>query len=103
MKISDTESGKAAAGIRTATGESARILPEDRPRGHALAKRKSGEFVSPLEQGMAVAEAALKDVPEIREDIVKDLKERILKGDYKVSGHDVADMMLRRLAADRIR
>ena len=103
MKISDTESGKAAAGARSLGSEDARILPANRPRGHVWASKKPGEFVSPLEQGMAIAEAALVDVPDVREDAIREIKERIQKGEYAVSGQDVADMMLRRLAADGIR
>lgn len=102
MKISDTESGRAAAGSR-ALGESARILPADRPKGLVSGKNKPGEFASPLEKGMAVAEAALADVPDVREDVVREIKDRIQKGEYSVSGQEIADMMLRRLAADRIR
>jgi flagellar biosynthesis anti-sigma factor FlgM len=103
MKISYTESGKAAAGSRTSGAESAKILPADRPRGLVSAQKKAGEFTSPLEQGMAVAQAALVDVPDVREDAVKEIKDRIQKGEYVVSGQEIADMMLRRLAADRIR
>lgn len=100
MKISQIESGKASA---TGTASNARILPEDRPRGFVSSKVSSKKNLSPLEQGMAVAEAALSDVPDIREDIVNDLKERISKGEYKIDGKEVADMMLRRLKADKTR
>lgn len=40
--------------------------------------------------------------PEIREDIVASLRERIEKGTYAVSGKDIGEMMFRRLMADRI-
>jgi flagellar biosynthesis anti-sigma factor FlgM len=103
MKISYTESGKAAARSRTVGAESGKILPADRPRGLVSAKNKSGQYASPLEQGMAIAEAALAETPDVREDVVSEIKERIQKGEYKVSGQEIADMMLRRLAADRIR
>jgi len=52
---------------------------------------------------MLMAEAALANVPDVREDLVRQLKERIHQGDYEVSGEEVAEMMLRRLAADRMR
>jgi len=41
--------------------------------------------------------------PDIREDIVQSIKARIESGTYKVSSEDVADLMLRRAQADRIR
>lgn len=101
MKISINECNKAALG----TGESAKgqekILPEKMPR------KKPGTgpaaHLTPLEQGIAVAEAALRNIPDTRDDIVDDLRKRIESGEYKVSGEDVADMMMRRRAADRIR
>ena len=100
MKISGVESSKAAASQGAAE---TRILPQDRPKGLVSGKRKTSTALSPLEQGMAVAEAALSDVPDTRDQIVEELRERIGKGEYKVSGEEIAEMMLRRRAADRIR
>lgn len=100
MKISGLESGKALVSKSEAE---AKILPEDRPRGLVSGEAGASRQLSPLEKGMAVAEAALKDVPDTREEIVNELKERIRKGEYKVSGEEIAEMMLRRRAADKIR
>ncbi|MHB9035072.1 MAG: flagellar biosynthesis anti-sigma factor FlgM [Armatimonadota bacterium] len=100
MKISRVESGKAA--VRADATES-RILPKDRPKGLVSSKSRSARNLSPLEQGMAVAEVALADIPDTRDDIVNELKKRIEKGEYKIDGKEVADMMMRRLEADRIR
>lgn len=100
MKISSIESGKAA---HSAGSAQAKILPQDRPRGLVSSRPASERQLSPLEKGMAVAEAAMADVPDIREDYVNELKERIQKGEYNVSGKDIADMMIRRLEADNIR
>lgn len=100
MKISGVESGRASVNAGAAE---AKILPSDRPKGLVSRRRDASQPLSMLEQGMAVAEAALDGVPDVREDVVNELKERIGKGDYKVSGSDIADMMLRRRAADKIR
>ncbi|MCE5321884.1 flagellar biosynthesis anti-sigma factor FlgM [bacterium] len=100
MKISQVESGKAA--LKT-TAPQSRILPKDRPRGLVSTRAQDAKNLSPLEQGMAVAEAAMADVPDIREDIVNKLKDQIAKGEYKIDGKEVAEMMIRRLEADRIR
>jgi flagellar biosynthesis anti-sigma factor FlgM len=100
MKISRIESGKAAL----STGASQdRILPADRPRGMVSSRVQSSTNLSPLEHGMAVAERAMADVPDIREETVHKLKDQIKRGEYKVEGKEVAEMMLRRLEADRIR
>ena len=100
MKISDSESGKASA---SAGAAKEKILPKDCPKGSVLSKPDSARKLSPLEKGMAVAEEALAALPDIREDVVEELKERIRKGEYEVSGSEIAEMMLRRRAADRLR
>jgi len=100
MKISSAECGRATA---DASQAQAKILPSVRPKGMGGIKASEKKILSPLERGMAVAEEALAAVPEIREDIVADVKDRISRGEYNVSGDEIADMMLRRLAADRIR
>lgn len=45
----------------------------------------------------------VKKVPDVREDIVMQLKERIERGEYEVSGEEIAEMMMRRMKADRVR
>ena len=45
----------------------------------------------------------VKAAPDVREEIVMKLKERIEKGEYQVSGEEIADMMIRRMKADRVR
>lgn len=100
MKISHFESGKASTSGRQHEGK---ILPKDRPKGSVLGKPDARKSLSPLEQGMAVAEAALVEVADIREDIVREIKDRIEKGEYNVSGEEIAEMMLRRRAADKLR
>lgn len=103
MKISETESLKAAAGGCVTGSEQAKILPADRPKGLVSARAKTSRFATPLERGMSVAEAALSKVPEVRDELVEDIKTKIKSGQYKVSADEVAEMMLRRLAADRVR
>lgn len=45
----------------------------------------------------------VNEMPDVREDIVMELKERIEKGEYTVTGEEIAEMMIRRMRADRIR
>ena len=100
MKISNVETGKATANIGAVE---AKILPKDRPKGPVSSRTDTSSQLSPLEKGMAIAEAALAGVPDTRENIVNELKERIKNGEYKIDGKEVAEMMLRRRAADNIR
>ena len=100
MKISSNESGKALTHL---TGAEEKILPKHLPRRSGAPQGRTSKQLSPLERGMELAEEALKQVPDIRESVVEDLKARIKRGEYKVKGEEVAEMMMRRLSADRIR
>lgn len=54
-------------------------------------------------QALASAKAAMEAAPDTRDDLVTQLKAQIDGGTYQVSGKDIADQMLRRAQADRIR
>jgi|GEM_PF-1648204 Anti-sigma-28 factor, FlgM. len=47
--------------------------------------------------------ASVSRAADVREQVIASLRERIQSGDYVVSGEQVAEMMVRRLLADRIR
>ena len=49
-----------------------------------------------------VAEMVEKE-PDVREDVVASLRARIESGGYQVSGEQIAEMMVRRCLADRVR
>jgi negative regulator of flagellin synthesis FlgM len=55
---------------------------------------------SPQAQEIAKYKAAVNAAPDVREDLVSSLKSRIENGEYNVSGDEIADMMVRRYAAD---
>lgn len=44
----------------------------------------------------------VKREPEVREEIVASLRERVENGTYNVSGVEIGEMMIRRMLADRI-
>lgn len=99
MKITEIESGKATA---RQADPSARILPE----GYAAEKTARREGRRPKtsrEEAIEAAREAISNTPDIREDIVNELKAKIESGQYNVSGADIADMMIRRMKADSIR
>ena len=102
MKISSVESGKAGHGSAAAQAAQ-QILPKDRPRRKELRSHLAEAQLTPLEQGILKAELALEGIPDIREEIVEPLRKAIQEGTYKVSGQDIAEMMIRRRMADRIR
>ena len=101
MKITSVESGRAAT--RTAGQPAEKILPKERPSSRELAERSAKAQLTPLERGILAAQEALTKVPDVRQEIVDELKAKIESGQYQVSGEEIADMMLRRRAADQIR
>lgn len=54
-------------------------------------------------QMVAALRRKIKDLPEVREDRVKALRQRISEGRYHVAADDIADLMVRRWIADGIR
>lgn len=45
----------------------------------------------------------IRQMPDVREDLVQEIKARIEAGTYNPSGDDIADAMIRRTLADQIR
>lgn len=45
----------------------------------------------------------VNQTPDIREDLVLDLQDQISKDEYKIEGAEIAEMMIRRLKADKVR
>jgi len=66
----------------------ASIAKEEASSDYAVARR--------MAQGMDME-------TDIREDVVASLRERIEAGTYVVSGEQVAEMLIRRMMADRVR
>lgn len=56
--------------------------------------------MSETSQDVQFVKRALSRVPEVREDRVSALKAAIENGTYKVSGDDIADLIIRRALAD---
>ncbi|MHB1455725.1 MAG: flagellar biosynthesis anti-sigma factor FlgM [Armatimonadota bacterium] len=45
----------------------------------------------------------VNQTPDIREDLVLDLKDQLSRDEYNVEGVDIAEMMIRRMKADKVR
>ena len=59
--------------------------------------------LSSMAQDIQRVKRILDETPDVREEQVQALKERIESGNYKVSGAEIADLIVRRAYADRIR
>ncbi len=100
MKISEFESGQAGANARPA--QKGRILPEEF-RASLHGEKRQGRARTSREEAIEVAMKALEEVPDVREDLVEDIRARLERGEYQVDAAEVGEMMLRRMRADRIR
>jgi negative regulator of flagellin synthesis FlgM len=95
------------------SNEELRRIAEQSYTGAAVQERPihSGDVVpggesvvSALESpDMKMISEALAQVPDTRDQIVASLKERIESGSYQISGEQIAEMMVRRALADRVR
>ncbi|MDR3711140.1 MAG: flagellar biosynthesis anti-sigma factor FlgM [Capsulimonadaceae bacterium] len=80
---------------------------------HAPAAAQSGADESPMSsaatatfsaraQEISRAKAAVNAAPDTRDDLVSSIKDRVDAGTYNPSSDDIAEMMLRRHAADNM-
>lgn len=99
MQISATEVSKLLAANRTSMARPGKPALDFVPiTADSLPKN-----VEPDAADVARAAEIVAAAPDVREDIVMRLKEAIDKGEYNVSGEDIAEMMVRRMKADLIR
>jgi hypothetical protein len=99
MQISASEVSK----LLTANG--ARIAKPGKP-DLDFVKLTADDLPKPVEldpADVARGVEAVAAAPDVREDIVMHFKDVIDRGEYKVSGDEIAEMIVRRMKADRIR
>lgn len=58
--------------------------------------------LSPDAQILQAVTRAAREAKAVREDLVEALKAKIARNDYRVSGQEIADQMLKRMKADRM-
>ena len=101
MKISMEEVGRAiqtqTTGRTMVTAPREVGVPESRTQPAATLE------ITGRAQEIQRATQAVNRLPDVREEMVAELKARIESGNYNVSGEDVADLIIRRSYADSIR
>lgn len=100
MKISEFESGQ--AGARAQGDAREKILPKEF-RAAVHETQKAGRARTSREEAFDVAMKALETIPDVREDLVEEVRAKIESGQYEVDPSEVGEMMLRRMRADGIR
>lgn len=85
-------------------GQQTKNVAAARDREPAPPPKESDKMII-SEEGRAfqLALKAAREAPEVREDKVAALKEALAQGTYKVSDADIAEKMLGRSLADRVR
>lgn len=99
MRVSASEAG------RLPVADNARIDRRGRDKLHfkGIMSDSLPPTVQPEAAEVVRVMKIVDECPDVREDIVVDLKERISKGEYKVTGDEIAEMMMRRIKADKVR
>ncbi len=96
-------SGKQIQSIMKVYTDQNKITQSQRPAGVAPAGKKDEVILSTQAQEFGQIYQAIKAMPDVREDKVRELSARIAQGNYSVDAKEVAEKMLGRIMADRIR
>jgi negative regulator of flagellin synthesis FlgM len=59
--------------------------------------------LSPRAQEIRQIKFVLDEIPDVREEMVQELRQKIEAGEYHVSSEEIADLIVRRTFADNIR
>ena len=76
---------------------------EQRPLPGSPVRGRDQVTLSSRATEVSMIRSHLKDVPEVRAERVKEISEALERGDYRVNAEDVADKMVGRLLADRLK
>jgi len=94
-QVDEENETRASAGFGTMTTARA-------SRAAGTSRWRDADYGTDRELVRHVAEEVAQ-LPDVREQIVASLRERIESGDYNVTGEQIAEMMVRRHLTDRIR
>lgn len=95
-------SGKQIQSIVKAYGEQTKVSKSAQPPA-SPAQKKDEVILSSQAQEFSQVLQTVRNLPAVREDKVKELAEKVASGTYKVDSKDIADQMIGRMLADRLR
>jgi len=79
-----------------------KVTKSAKPQGSGLAPKTDEVILSTQAQEFSQIYKALKAMPDVRNDKVKEFSDRIAQGDYSVEAKDVAEKMVGRIMADQM-
>ena len=101
MRISGEESARAAQ-VSNVTSAASKTAAEGAQASTGDTSPAAMVTLSAKAQQIGQVKSAVNAIPDVREDVVASLKQQIDSGQYKVSSSDIAEMMMRRHAADQV-
>lgn len=96
-------SGKQIQSIMKIYAEQNTSVKSSKTQNGKPLQKKDEVILSTQAQEFGQIYQAIKAMPEVREEKVRELSERIERGDYSVDAKEVAEKMLGRIVADRLR
>lgn len=75
-------------------GEQSKVSKSAKSQGGSSSQRPDEVILSTQAQELSQLLRTAKGLPEVREDKVKELSERIAKGEYKVDSRELADRII---------
>jgi len=105
MRITSDQSDVASRvnSVTSATAPAYNRRQEETPEDPGFESSAAMVSFSPQAQEIARAKEAVNATPDVREDLVNSLRDQVQAGTYNPRSEDIADMMMRRQAADSIR
>jgi len=101
LKISNEQVKQVLQGyVRQVEGKKADKVKADSKKAGGLNPKDSVTITSRGKEAKKAKELFEK-LPEVRSDLVNDLKEKVKSGDYKVTSKEVADKIIHRTVVDK--
>lgn len=101
LKISNEQVKQVLQGyVRQVEGKKAGKVKADNKKAGGL-NPKDSVTITARSKEAEKAKELFEKLPEVRSDLVNDLKEKVKSGDYKVTSKEVADKIIHRTVVDK--
>lgn len=95
-------SGKQIQNIMKVYGEQTKVTKVGKPQNAGPVQKNDEVILSSQAQGFGQILNSIKNLPDVREDKVQEISQRIAAGTYQTDSRDIADKMISRVIADRL-
>lgn len=95
-------SGKQVQSVMKAYTDQNKVSKSQKAQGTSPVSQKDEVILSSQAQEVGQLYQAIRALPEVREDKVREISEKIAQGTYDVDAQAVAEKMMGRIIADRL-